>query len=214
MTLTVTADIPKARTPGKDEKPEDKTRLDKEFKDKQQKLEDRLAQDKTYEKRIYLVSSWSVDSLLKDRSQLLEEKKEEPKKEPTTPAPQASPDPRSAHACQTQTGRHISRFFREVAIGRNGRARPPSAGPATEDGSLRARRLFGVHPLGCWRAPNTLKGGHQTAAARAERPVLRSSHCGGWTRPTNDSRMRLSEPGTSSQQPELRYKGWAIPSTD
>jgi Domain of unknown function (DUF4340) len=93
VTLTVTADIPKARTPGKDEKPEDKTRLDKEFKDKQQKLEDRLAQDKTYEKRIYLVSSWSVDSLLKDRSQLMEEKKEEPKKEPTTPAPQASQTP-------------------------------------------------------------------------------------------------------------------------
>ena len=75
LMLTVTAQIPKERTPGKDEKPEDKARLDKEFKDKQKKLEDKLAQDKTYEKRVYLVSSWTVDSLLKDRSQLLGRRK-------------------------------------------------------------------------------------------------------------------------------------------
>jgi hypothetical protein len=81
MTLTATAQIPKARTAGKDEKPEDKTKLDKEFKDQHQKLEEKLTQDQAYEKRVYLVSSWTVDSLLKERSQLLQEKKEEPKKE-------------------------------------------------------------------------------------------------------------------------------------
>ena len=75
------ADIPKERTPGKDEKPEDKAKLDKEFKDQQQKLEDKLAQEQAYEKWVYLVSSWTVDSLLKDRSQLLVEKKGEPKKD-------------------------------------------------------------------------------------------------------------------------------------
>jgi hypothetical protein len=81
MLVTVTAQIPKERTPGKDEKAEDKARLDKEFKDKQKKLEEKLAQEKSFEKWVYLVSNWTVDSLLKDRAQLLVEKKEEPKKD-------------------------------------------------------------------------------------------------------------------------------------
>jgi Domain of unknown function (DUF4340) len=81
MLVAVTAQIAKERTPGKDEKPEDKTRLDKEFKDKQKKLEDKLALEQTYGKWVYLVSSYMFDSLLKDRSQLLVEKKEEPKKD-------------------------------------------------------------------------------------------------------------------------------------
>ena len=89
VALTVAAQIPKERAAGKDEKPEDKTRLDKEFKDKQQKLEEKLAQEKNYEKRVYLVSSWSVDSLLKERAQLLAEKKEEPKKDEKSAAPEA-----------------------------------------------------------------------------------------------------------------------------
>jgi hypothetical protein len=84
LALTVAAQLPKERTPGKDEKPEDKTRLDKEFKEKQKKFEDKLAQEKAYEKWTYLVSSWTLDSLLKERSQLLVEKKEEPKKDDKT----------------------------------------------------------------------------------------------------------------------------------
>jgi hypothetical protein len=101
MALTVSANLPKARTPGKDEKPDDKTKLDKEFKDKQQKLEEKLAQEKPYEKWVYLVSSWTLEPVLKERSQLLAEKKEEPKKEdkaaganaaPAPPLPTALPD--------------------------------------------------------------------------------------------------------------------------
>ena len=81
MQVTVTAQLPKERTAGKDEKPEDKTRLDKEFKDKQKTFEDKLAQEQGYGKWVYLVSNWTVDSLLKDRKDLLAEKKEEPKKD-------------------------------------------------------------------------------------------------------------------------------------
>ena len=95
LALAVTAQLPKERTPGKDEKPEDKDKADKEFKEKQKKLEEKLTQEKSFEKWVYLVSSWTVDPLLKERSQLLVEKKEEPKKEDakkdetsaTTPAP-------------------------------------------------------------------------------------------------------------------------------
>jgi hypothetical protein len=79
MTLAVNAQLAKDRTPGKDEKPEDKDKLDKEFKEKQKKVEEKLAQEKTFEKWTYLVSSWTFDSLLKERSQLLAEKKEEKK---------------------------------------------------------------------------------------------------------------------------------------
>jgi len=81
VAMLVSAQLPKERTAGKDEKPEDKTKLDKEFKDKQKKLEEKLAQEKTFENWVYLVSSWTVDPLLKERSQLMVEKKEEPKKE-------------------------------------------------------------------------------------------------------------------------------------
>ena len=81
LAISVTAQLPKERTPGKDEKPEDKDKLDKEFKEKQKKLEEKLAQEKSFEKWVYLVSSWTVDPLLKERAQLLVEKKEEPKKE-------------------------------------------------------------------------------------------------------------------------------------
>jgi hypothetical protein len=82
MTVAVAADIPKERTPGKDEKAEDKDKLDKAFKENQKKLQDKLDQEKSYDKWIYLVSSWTLDSVVKERSQLLkEEKKEEPKKD-------------------------------------------------------------------------------------------------------------------------------------
>lgn len=75
LTVNVSADLPGERTPGKDEKPEEKAKLDKEFKETQDKLKDKLSQEKAYAKWTYLVPSWSVDQLLKHRSQLLEEKK-------------------------------------------------------------------------------------------------------------------------------------------
>ena len=74
--LTVTAEIPAARAPGKDEKPEDKDKLDKEFGEKKKKLEEKLAQEKKFEKWTYLVSKWSVDSALKDRGEWMVEKKD------------------------------------------------------------------------------------------------------------------------------------------
>ena len=78
MTVAVSAQLPKERTPGKDEKPEEKDKLDKEFKEKQKKVEEKLEQEKAYGKWTYLVSSWTLDPVLKERSQLL---KEEPKKD-------------------------------------------------------------------------------------------------------------------------------------
>jgi hypothetical protein len=91
LLVSVAADLPKERTPGKEEKPEDKDKLDKEFKEKQKKFEEKLNQEKAYEKWTYLVSNWTLDALLKERSQLLVEKKEEPKKDDKTAAIETKP---------------------------------------------------------------------------------------------------------------------------
>jgi hypothetical protein len=79
MTLTVAASIPKERPPIKDEKTEDKAQLEKEFAESQKRLQDKLTQEKSCEKWIYIVSSYTLESVLKERAQLLAEKKEEPK---------------------------------------------------------------------------------------------------------------------------------------
>jgi hypothetical protein len=81
LSIAVAAQLAKERTPGQDEKAEDKAKLDKEFKDKQQKLQDKLTKEKGYEKWNYLVSNWTLDPLLKRRAELLVEKKEEVKKD-------------------------------------------------------------------------------------------------------------------------------------
>jgi hypothetical protein len=81
LTVAVAANLPQARTPGKDEKAEDKDRLDKEFKEKQKKLEEKRAQEKAFEKWTYLVAGWTVDPLLKERTQLFVEKKDDTKKD-------------------------------------------------------------------------------------------------------------------------------------
>ena len=81
LNLTVSATLPKERMAGKDEKPEDKPRLDKEFADQQKKLGDKLAMEKAFEPWTFMVSGWTVDSVLKERAQLLVDKKEDPKPE-------------------------------------------------------------------------------------------------------------------------------------
>ena len=86
VTVAVTAEIPKERAPGKDEKPEDKARLDKEFKDRREKLEDKLKREQGFGRWTYLVQSWSLDPLLKERAQFLAGTKVEPKKEGETSA--------------------------------------------------------------------------------------------------------------------------------
>jgi hypothetical protein len=83
--IAVAGNFPKERTPGKDEKPEDKERLDKEFQTALKTKEDKVKSDQAYSKWTYIVSKWTVDPLLKARSDLLAEKKEAPKKEEAKP---------------------------------------------------------------------------------------------------------------------------------
>jgi len=107
LIVAVAAQLAKERTPGKDEKPEDKDKLDKQFKEQQKKLEDKLAQEQAFQSWTYLVSSWTLDPLLKNRSQLMVEKKEEPKKdEPKKddkPAGNAAETPKSAASALSES---------------------------------------------------------------------------------------------------------------
>ncbi|HWD91841.1 MAG TPA: DUF4340 domain-containing protein [Verrucomicrobiae bacterium] len=78
VTLSITANFP-PRPVGVNEKPEDKPKIDKIYNDAQQKLKDKFKQEQSFENWTYLMPGWEVDPLLKPRSELLAEKKEEPK---------------------------------------------------------------------------------------------------------------------------------------
>jgi hypothetical protein len=85
MQIAVNANFPKERAAGKDEKPEEKEKLDKEFKEKLAKQEEKLKNEKSFEQWVYVVPKYTLDPLLKGRQELLKEepKKEEEKKEET-----------------------------------------------------------------------------------------------------------------------------------
>ena len=77
LKVAVAAALPSERAAGKDEKPEDKTKLDKEFQDKTKALQDKLAKEKSFGQWVYVVGSSLMDPLIRDRSQLFVDKKEE-----------------------------------------------------------------------------------------------------------------------------------------
>ncbi len=84
--VTVSAKPLSPRVLGKDEKPDDKTRLDKAHADKIKVQQDKLVAEKQFEKWTYLVSRWAFDPILKDRAHFLAEKKlEGPTPKPDVP---------------------------------------------------------------------------------------------------------------------------------
>lgn len=79
LAFTVGGNFPKEREPGKDEKKEDVEKLEKEFKEKFEKNQEKLAKEKELEKWIFLVSKWTVEPVQKVRKDLMAEKKDEAK---------------------------------------------------------------------------------------------------------------------------------------
>ncbi|MDR3460461.1 MAG: DUF4340 domain-containing protein [Verrucomicrobiae bacterium] len=75
--FTISAQIATERSPGKDEKAEDKVRLDQAFKEQQGRLNEKLARETAFTNWIYQLPSYSVDQLLKPRGQLLAEVKKD-----------------------------------------------------------------------------------------------------------------------------------------
>lgn len=88
LQMSVKGDFPKEREAPEDETPEDKERLDKEFKEETEKLEAKLTKEKGFEGWTYIVSSYTVDNLLKNRSDFLKE----PEPEAEQGADAGSPD--------------------------------------------------------------------------------------------------------------------------
>ncbi len=93
LMVDVTADFPKERTPGADEKPEDKEKLDKEFKEKTEKLAEKLRNEKALAGRVFLVSKWTLDSVLKKRADFLQAATPAEKPAATSSEPAPPPDP-------------------------------------------------------------------------------------------------------------------------
>lgn len=85
LTVSVAADIPKARPPVKDEKEEDKKKADEKFAADKKALEEKLAKEKAAEGWVFEVSSSTVSSLLKKRSEVLKEKAAPAAATPPTP---------------------------------------------------------------------------------------------------------------------------------
>lgn len=71
MTVTVAATYARERKAPEGESAEDKARLDKEFADNLKRLDEKLAREKGFAGRVFLVSSWTLDALLKPRAELL-----------------------------------------------------------------------------------------------------------------------------------------------
>jgi len=86
LMVSVSASLPTERVAATNEAAADKEKLDKEFKEKQKTLTEKLEAEKKLSDWVFLVSSWTLDSVLKERSQLLVEKKEEPKADSSTNA--------------------------------------------------------------------------------------------------------------------------------
>jgi hypothetical protein len=91
LLVSVTATLPKERTPGKDEKPEDKDKLDQEFQVKLTQLSDKLAKEQKIEPRPYLIAKATIDQLVKERSGLMATKTPTPVPAPAAGTPLPAP---------------------------------------------------------------------------------------------------------------------------
>ncbi len=85
--VLVSANLPTERPPGKDEKPEDKEKLDKEFQENLKKLKEKLRQEQALSNWIYLVPTWTIDTVLRERHMLLASEAEDKHKESESEAP-------------------------------------------------------------------------------------------------------------------------------
>jgi hypothetical protein len=73
VSFSITANLAAERVAAKDEKPDEKAKLDQAFKEQHDHLAAKLAKEQQYEKWVYYLPSYSVDELLKTRGQLLVE---------------------------------------------------------------------------------------------------------------------------------------------
>ena len=80
VAFQVAGEPAKTRVAPKGEKPEDKAKNDKAFEDRRKKLAEQVDREKRLSRWTYLVAKGTIDPLLRDRAQLLPEKKKAAKK--------------------------------------------------------------------------------------------------------------------------------------
>ena len=71
LQLSVSAELPSARTPAPGESADDKKKKDEEFDKKNAVLKERLATEKRFEKWVYLVPDWKLEQVLKRRDEIV-----------------------------------------------------------------------------------------------------------------------------------------------
>ena len=91
VSVAVTAEITKERPPVKDEKEEDKKKKDEEFASAKKTSEDKLAKEQKFAGWVYEVSEYTVNNLLKKRSEIV--KLDVPPATTAPAAPGSSPAP-------------------------------------------------------------------------------------------------------------------------
>lgn len=91
VSVAVTAEITKERPPVKDEKDEDKKKKDEEFASAKKTSEDKLAKEQKFAGWVYEVSEYTVNNLLKKRSEIV--KLDVPPATTAPAAPGSSPPP-------------------------------------------------------------------------------------------------------------------------
>ncbi|MCH2602120.1 MAG: DUF4340 domain-containing protein, partial [Pedosphaera sp.] len=73
VSVAITANFPEKRTPAENESAEDKKKLDEEWVAAQKTLQDKLANEQKFTQHAYRVSSYTVDAILKKRSELIKD---------------------------------------------------------------------------------------------------------------------------------------------
>ena len=73
ISVAITANFPEKRTPAENESAEDKKKLDEEWAAAQKALQDKLANEQKFTQHAYRVSSYTVDPILKKRSELIKD---------------------------------------------------------------------------------------------------------------------------------------------
>jgi hypothetical protein len=71
MAMVVRGDYPREREVTEDESDEDRERLERESQEQLTRLDEKLSKEKRYGDWVYLVSKWTVDPLMKSRTDLL-----------------------------------------------------------------------------------------------------------------------------------------------
>ena len=73
VSVAITANFPEKRTPAENESAEDKKKLDEEWVAAQKTRQDKLASEQKFTQHAYRVSNYTVDSILKKRSELIKD---------------------------------------------------------------------------------------------------------------------------------------------